>query len=128
MRFLVTERRNGKIVGIAGILRMFSKPFFIVVKSEYQNQKIGQKLTRKVIEHARKKKYHYITLDVFQSNLRAVHIYKKLGFTVLFTNLLDSRKNYCMILPLDFKGLLHKRFIWLIKYTFSRVRSILGFV
>jgi len=108
-RLLVIERRNGKIVGIAGISKR--KSFFIVVKSKYQNQKIGQKLTRKVMECAKRGGYHYITLNVFESNLRAIHIYKKFGFTVLFTNLLGSRKNLFMILPLDFKGLLYKIYI-----------------
>jgi hypothetical protein len=105
-RVLVTERRNGKIAGIAGISK--KKSFFLVVKSECHNQKIGQKLTREVIDHAKKKNYHYITLNVFQSNVKAIHIYRKFGFTVLFTNLMSSRENFFMMLPLDFKGSLYK--------------------
>ncbi len=105
-KLLVIERRNGKIAGIAGISK--KKSLFLVVKNEYQNQKIGQRLTRKVIDHAKKRKYHHITLNVFQYNVKAIHIYRKFGFTVLFTNLTSSRENFFMMLPLDFRGSLYK--------------------
>lgn len=121
-RLLVTERRNGKIVGIAGISKR--KSFFLVVKSEYKNQKIGQKLTKKVIEHTRKKKYHYITLNVFQSNLKAVHIYRKFGFTFLLTNIIGPRKKFFMILPLDLKGWLCKIYILMVHKLRSITRHV----
>lgn len=121
-RLLVMERINGKIVGIAGTSRRNS--LFLVVKKEYQNQKIGHKLTRKVIENAKKKNYHYITLNVFQSNSRAIHIYRKFGFTILYTNLMGSRKNFFMIFPLDFKGSFYKIYI----LTAHKLRPIIGYI
>jgi hypothetical protein len=108
-RLLVMERINGKIVGIAGTSR--GNSLFLVVKKEHQNQKIGHKLTKKVIENAKRKNYHYITLNVFQSNSRAIHIYRKFGFKILFTNLIGSRKNFFMMFPLDFQGSFYKIYI-----------------
>jgi len=124
-RLVVTERkRNGEIIGVGGISR--SNSFFIVVRRKYQNRKIGQKLTMKTIDLARKKNYHYLTLNVFQSNSKAIHIYKKFGFKILFTNLMGSRKNCFMILPLDFRGLLYKTLISIIYkwHLHSIVRSL----
>ncbi len=121
-KLLVMERINGKIIGIAGTSRENS--LFLVVKKEHQNQKIGQKLTKKVIRYAKKKNCHYITLNVFQSNLKAIHIYRKLGFTILFTNLLSSRKNLFMILPLDFKGSFYKIYI----LVAHKLRPIIGYI
>lgn len=112
-RLLITERgKNGEIVGVAGISKGHS--FFLVVKSKYQNQKIGQKLTEKVIDLARRKNHHYLTLNVFQSNFKAFHIYRKFGFKTIFTSLMDSRKTVFMILPLDFQGSLYKNLISII--------------
>lgn len=108
-RVLVVERIDGKIVGIAGTSRENS--LFLVVKKKHQNQKIGQKLMKKVIEYARRKNCHYITLNVFQSNSKAIHVYRKLGFTILFTNVIGSRKNIFMIFPLDSKGSLYRIYI-----------------
>jgi ribosomal protein S18 acetylase RimI-like enzyme len=109
-KLLVLEReKNGKIIGIAGVSK--GNLFFIVVKSEYQNRKIGQKLTRGLINLARAKNYHHIALNVFASNIKAIRIYKKFGFKIIFTNFISSRKNYFMILPLDFRGLLYKSLI-----------------
>jgi len=118
-KLLVMERSNATIIGIAGMSRKNS--LFVVVKSEYQNQKIGQKLTREVIDHAKKQNYHYITLNVFQSNVKAIHIYRKFGFAVLFTNLVSSRENFLMMLPLDFKGSLYKIYFLMAR----RLRSII---
>jgi len=124
-RLVVTERkRNGEIVGVAGISR--GNSFFIVVRRECQNQKIGQKLTKKVIDLARGKNYHYLALNVFQSNSKAIHIYRKFGFKIIFTNLISSRKNCFMILPLDFQGALYKNLISIIYkwHLHSIVRSL----
>jgi ribosomal protein S18 acetylase RimI-like enzyme len=109
---LITERIEGRISGIAGISE--GKSFFIVVKKEYQNQKMGQRLLTKVISLAKEKRYHYITLNVFASNSIAVHIYQKFGFSIAFTNIMDSRKNCFMILPLDGLGVTYKVLIKII--------------
>jgi len=101
-KLLIADRREGRIAGVAGISE--GTLFFIVVKREYQNQKIGQKLVAEVINLARERKYHFIALNVFASNSIAVHIYQKLGFSIVFTNIMDFRKNYFMIFPLDFLG------------------------
>ena len=102
-KLLVTEEEKETIIGIAGLRK--KNMFFLVVKSEYQNRGIGQKLTRKVIQKAALSKYDYIALSVFQSNTKAVHIYQKLGFKTGFTSLMDGRKNLFMVLPLNWRGI-----------------------
>ena len=106
---LVERGKNGEIMGTAGISS--GKSFFLVVKRNCQNHKIGQKLTQKVIDLARRRSYHYLTLNVFQSNSKAIHIYRKFGFEILFSNVVGSRKNCFMILRLDSVGTLYKDLI-----------------
>lgn len=50
----------------------------IFVKKEYQRDGVGQKL----IDYC-KAKYHYLTLNVFIKNQRAINFYNKNGFVVL---------------------------------------------
>jgi len=54
--------------------------FGIFMKKEFRNLGIGTRLTRKIIELAREKKFEIIQLYVFASNKQAIHVYKKLGF------------------------------------------------
>jgi len=102
-KLLVTEEEKETIIGIAGLRK--KNMFFLVVKSEYQNRGIGQKLTREVIQKAALTKYDYIALYVFQSNTKAVHIYQKLGFKTGYTSLIDGRKTLLMVLPLNWQGI-----------------------
>ena len=48
------------------------------IKKEYQRDGVGQKL----IDYC-KAKYHYLTLNVFIKNQRAINFYNKNGFVVL---------------------------------------------
>jgi len=106
-KLLVMKEKEGNIVGIAGIEGGRGRNiFFVVVKSEYQDKKMGQELTKEVIEQAIKRNYSYIALDVFESNAKAVRIYRKLGFKTLYTSQMNGRKNYFMILPLNRRGII----------------------
>lgn len=110
-KLLVLERNNATILGLAGLSK--NNSLFLIVKNEYQNQKIGQKLTKKIIDQAKKQNYHYIKLNVFKSNMKAIHIYTKFGFTILFSNVIRFRENFFMVLPLDFKGSLFIIYFWI---------------
>lgn len=105
-KLLVKEKRDEKIVGIAGISD--NNLLFIVVKNEFQNQKIGQRLMAKLIMLAKQRKCHYIALNVFASNVKAFHIYRKFGFKVITSNMLNFRKNFFMILSLDLRGRIYE--------------------
>lgn len=54
----------------------------IGVKIDYQNKGLGKQLTVESIEYAKEKGFQ-IKLEVHQSNLKAIEIYKKLGFAYL---------------------------------------------
>lgn len=116
-KLLITKEKEGKIIGIAGIQGDRGRNmFFVVVKSEYQDKKIGQELTKKVIREAIKRNYSYISLSVFESNAKAVRIFRMLGFRVLYTYLMKGRGMYSMILPLNRRGIILGK-VFLLKHT-----------
>jgi len=52
----------------------------INVLDEYQNQKIASKLIEYMIEDSIKKQVKSITLEVKETNIKAIRLYKKYGF------------------------------------------------
>lgn len=54
----------------------------IGVKPTYQNRGFGKMLTQESLKFAKEKGFQ-IKLEVHQSNVKAIEIYKKLGFTFL---------------------------------------------
>ena len=55
--------------------------FSISVKKEYWNQGIGTEILKRIIEQAKKMKISVIELEVISDNVRAIHLYHKMGFT-----------------------------------------------
>lgn len=53
----------------------------IYVLKAYQGKHVGQLLFEKAYEHARAASVRYIWLGVWENNPRAIHFYKKNGFT-----------------------------------------------
>lgn len=128
-KLLVTREKEGEIIGIAGIHGgARTNMLFVVVKSKYQGKKIGQELTKEVIEQAIKRNYGYLSLTVFESNARAIRIFRKLGFRVLYTSLMNGRKMYFMILPLNQRGIIHEKlFVFKHKLRSLLCGGIVGF-
>ena len=54
----------------------------LYVLKNYQGQKIGSQLLSECIKIARKKKFEFIWLGVWEKNPNAINFYKKLGFKV----------------------------------------------
>jgi ribosomal protein S18 acetylase RimI-like enzyme len=52
------------------------------ILKEYRGKGLGTQLLEKAIEHAKLNGIEKVELDVYESNLSAVALYKKLGFTV----------------------------------------------
>ena len=52
----------------------------IVVSKDYQNRKIGSTLIKYSIDWARKNKVDYLELNVWNSNVDAIRLYKQFGF------------------------------------------------
>ena len=55
--------------------------FSISVKKEYWNQGIGTEMLKRIVEQAKKMKISIIELEVIADNVRAIHLYHKMGFT-----------------------------------------------
>ena len=100
--FVEYEYIDGKIAGIAGLRE--GSTFFTLVKKEYQNKGLGQKLMEKVIESAKRNNYAYLDSSVIKYNKRSVHINKKHGFRIIGSIPGDGKDSYYMIKPLSLKG------------------------
>lgn len=77
----------------------------IYVSQEFQGKKIGQILFDKALEIAKEKNAEYIWLGVWEKNLKAIHFYKKNGFTAFGTHLFklgdDEQTDIMMKLVLE---------------------------
>lgn len=82
---------NDKIVGFAGIIPVLDEADIsnIVVHKHFRNQKIGSLLLKNLITLARSINIKTLNLEVRESNLPAIKLYKKYGFEIC-----GVRKNY----------------------------------
>jgi ribosomal-protein-alanine N-acetyltransferase len=82
---------NKEIVGFVAFSIMYEKAEIIdiAVKDEYSRQGIGSKLLTYVIDECLKNKGESITLEVRNSNYKAISFYKKHGFREI-----SVRKSY----------------------------------
>lgn len=69
----------------------------LIVKKEYRNQGIGQKLLKYMIDLCRDKGYQQITVGVDTDNENAIHIYKKFGFVAYETAADEYGEYYKML-------------------------------
>jgi len=51
--------------------------------ADYREQGLGKRIIKEVIQLSKEYGYHRIELDVRSANHRAIHVYKKLGFSVV---------------------------------------------
>ena len=86
---LLVAEADDKIVAVldfknnSKIRLSHSGEFGISILPEFQDKKIGSKMIEYLITWARSKpKLKKINLSVFESNKRAIHVYKKLGFVI----------------------------------------------
>ena len=100
---LLLEKRKRAVVGVAGIRRGY---FFVVVRKDYQDQKIGQKLVKKVVREAFRRGYSHVVLNVLQSNVKAVHVFEKAGFEKLFASSIRGGRHFFMFLSLNWRGVI----------------------
>lgn len=119
-KLLALREVKEKVVGVAGIRGR--NLFFLVVKKEWQDRGIGQELTREIVIRAIKRNYNYVALNVPSSNTKAIHIYQKFGFKVVYSYKVKGKKILLMILPINWKGTIAKK-IYLVKHLFSSTIS-----
>lgn len=88
--YLVAEV-DGKIVGYAGIWIIIDEGHItnIAVDEEYKGKSIGNSLLMGLIKQCVNNNIYKMTLEVRKSNLVAINLYKKYGFTEE-----GIRKNY----------------------------------
>lgn len=81
-------RDGDRVVGHAAYAPASSdEPEFVVyVDPDYHDRGIGSELTRHAIAYATEAGHEALRLDVDAANERAVHVYRKMGFTVVRRN------------------------------------------
>ena len=90
-RYYCAKTQNNKLVAYAGIWNIIDEAHIttIAVKPEFMRKHIGEALIVKILEDCYKNKIKYLTLEVRESNVPAIELYKKYGFSSLGT-----RKGY----------------------------------
>ena len=92
LRYMVDEGINilaimeEKVVGHAALFEMESGKsceYLVFVHQYYQDRGIGTALTRAMSEFAQEIGYNKIWLTVGAINLKAIHVYEKVGFCVM---------------------------------------------
>lgn len=72
---------------------------------DYRNKGLGQKLLAKAIEKAKEFGLEKIELNVYTSNVNAIKLYRKMGFTeeglIKKYRKLDSRYFDCLVMAMD---------------------------
>ena len=88
--YLVAKIEN-QIVGFAGIKSVLDEADImnIVTKKDKRNLGIGSALLEKLLNVEKEKEIKKITLEVNESNISAIHLYKNFGFKEI-----SIRENY----------------------------------
>lgn len=120
-KLLVSKEEEGKVIGLAGVQK--NNSLFVVVTSKYQDTGIGTELTKETVRQAIKRNYSYISLTVSQSNIKAFHIFQKLGFKPVYSWLNNGKKFHFMILTLNWRGKLAKN-IFFIRHQFHFLNKL----
>ena len=82
---------DGKLAGYAGSWHILEEAHIttIAIAPEYRRRKFAEALLKRVIDDCYEEKIKYITLEVRKSNIPAINLYSKYGFTSFGT-----RKGY----------------------------------
>ena len=90
-KYYCARNIQGKIVAYAGIWGIIDEAHIttIAVKPDFKRKHIGEALIVTILNECYDKKFKYLTLEVRESNIPAINLYKKYGF-----NSLGTRKGY----------------------------------
>ncbi len=83
--FAVAKTEDNLTVGYGGMYFAGGEGYIynIAVKKEYRGQKIGQMLVQKLIDCSLEKNLEFLSLEVRESNIPAINLYKKMNFKIL---------------------------------------------
>lgn len=89
--YFYTVKYNDIIVGYGGMHIIIDECYVdnIAVLPEYQHRGIGKRIVKYLIEVAKSRECKFISLEVRQSNINAISLYKSFNFT-----LVGKRKNF----------------------------------
>ena len=106
---LIAKRAGNRIIGVAGVKKLFHLPFaYIVVSNASQPRVNGYKVAQAGVEAARPK-YPFLCGIVLNRNERMIRMAKRLGFRSSFINY----KCHFMFLPMrPWSNLLYPIFAW----------------
>ncbi len=82
---------DGKVVGYVGIVCVAGEGSItnIAVHPDYRNHGIATCLLDMILNFADENELEFVTLEVRESNINAIHLYEKFGFETV-----GKRKNY----------------------------------
>ncbi len=80
-RYVVAEM-DGEILGYCGIQMVGGEGYItnVAVKPQHRKQGIGIKILEFLLNFSRTEGLEFVTLEVRESNLPAINLYKKMGF------------------------------------------------
>lgn len=89
--YYIVALDKDKVVGYCGINYVCGEGSItnIAVHPEYRKRGIASTLLEKMINFAHKENFEFVTLEVRESNINAIKLYKKYGFEMV-----GSRKGY----------------------------------
>lgn len=84
---IVVQRQQREVVGLAGVRRVRRLPVaFFVVREPFQGKGIGHQLIQKLHHALRNTGFRIVFLSVLRTNVRALRLYKTLGYRIFFGN------------------------------------------
>jgi len=80
--YYIVAKENNDIVGFGGLWKSIDDIHItnIVTKKNFRNKGIGNAILNELINQAKIFGYNIITLEVNETNLPAIHLYKKFAF------------------------------------------------
>lgn len=89
--FIVAENEQGNAIGYVGMMYVLDEGYIsnVAVSPDYRKLGIADALISRLISDAEKKKLSFVTLEVRESNIPAINLYSKNGFSEV-----GLRKNY----------------------------------
>ena len=89
--FIAAEAPDGTVLGYVGMTYVIDEGYIsnVAVSPEYRRQGIGDRLIEQLVARANGLQLAFITLEVRRSNIPAIELYQKQGFSTV-----GMRKNY----------------------------------
>ena len=83
--FVAAKTKENLVVGYGGMYFASGEGYIynIAVRKDFRGQKIGQNIIKNLIYYSLEKDLEFLSLEVRESNIPAVNLYKKMNFKIL---------------------------------------------